>query len=279
MIRGRKAWHGCSRIWRGGEATIPPTLYPDLPTRHIVIEHSPVRPCRRKESTMATAFNDQHLEALQTMACPGVWPERNAFDWMRSAQLDGLSDAISSKPLSRSFLKEIAASSNSASDRDVLWSILAWGGIKRDAARRLSLNEQLWVRVVGALRRDNLDRRASYDLCADAVHKVKAGGIGPAYFTKLIFFANPRHDGFIMDQWTARSVNLLVDGPPVVRMRTRDHVDPRNNSEVYERFCRILEELSSHLLNRTAEETEQCLFSTGGKNAAAWRRYLVAQGG
>jgi hypothetical protein len=186
---------------------------------------------------------------------------------------------VSSQTLSRRFLKDIAANSETASDRDVLWSILAWGGMKRDAARRLAENEELWTSVVGALRRDNMDRRLSYDLCADLVHKVKAGGIGPAYFTKLIFFANPRHDGFIMDQWTSRSVNLLVEGAAVVKMRTKDHVDPRNNAEVYERFCRIIEELSSLMLNRTAEETEQCLFSTGGKNPAPWRRYLVAQGG
>jgi hypothetical protein len=151
--------------------------------------------------------------------------------------------------------------------------------MKRDAARRLSENEQLWTSVVGALRRSSMDRRSSYELCADAVHRVKAGGIGPAYFTKLIYFANPRHDGFIMDQWTSRSVNLLVDGPAVVKMRARDHVDPQNSADTYEHFCRIIEELSSLLLNRTAEETEQCLFSTGGKKPAPWRRYLISQGG
>lgn len=107
----------------------------------------------------------------------------------------------------------------------------------------------------------------------------KGGGIGPAYFTKLIFFANPRHDGYIMDQWTSRSVNLLVDGPAVVKMRTLDHVDPRNSSQNFERFCKVVEAISTQLLNRTPEETEQCLFSTGGKKPAAWRRYLVQHGG
>ena len=225
------------------------------------------------------SFNQQHLEAFQTMACPGVWPDRRAGDWIQSARLDDLSGAVSVQPLSRDFLKEIASRLNSISDRDVLWSILAWGGMKRDAARRLSENEHLWTNVVHSLRNGELDRRVSYDLCADAVSQVKAGGIGPAYFTKLIFFANPRHDGFIMDQWTSRSVNLLVDGSAVVKMRTRDHVDPRNSSEDYERFCQVVEQLSSQLLNRTPEETEQCLFSTGGKKPAPWRRYLIQQGG
>lgn len=225
------------------------------------------------------SFNQQHLEAFQTMACPGVWPERRAGDWMQSARLGDLSAAVSTQPLSRAFLKEIASASNPIADRDVLWSILAWGGMKRDAARRLSENEHLWTNVVRCLRRGDLDRIESYDLCADAAQKVKAGGIGPAYFTKLIFFANPRHDGYIMDQWTSRSVNLLVDGPAVVKMRTLDHVDPRNSSQNFERFCKVVEAISTQLLNRTPEETEQCLFSTGGKKPAAWRRYLVQHGG
>lgn len=213
------------------------------------------------------------------MASPGVWPERRADQWMVSARLGELSDVVSAQPLSRTFLKEIASKTNSVPDRDVLWSILAWGGMKCDAARRLFENEHLWTNVVRSLRSGDLDRRASYDLCADAVRQVKAGGIGPAYFTKLIFFANPRHDGYIMDQWTSRSVNLLLAGPAVVKMRTRDHVNPSNSSDDYERFCQAVEELSSLLLNRTPEETEQCLFSTGGKKPSPWRRYLIQHGG
>jgi hypothetical protein len=104
-------------------------------------------------------------------------------------------------------------------------------------------------------------------------------GIGPAYFTKLIFFANPRHDGYIMDQWTSRSVNFLLERSPIVKMRTKNHVDPRNDEAAYERFCCAVEALSDLLINRSPEETEQCLFSTGGRQPHPWRRYLLENGG
>ncbi len=226
---------------------------------------------------MAFSFDDQHLEGFQTMASPGVWPERIASKWLKSARIPAIDEPACSQPLSRNFLKHLCKSN--ASDRDVLWSILAWGGMRADAGRRLESNEVAWVEIVGALRRNGLDRFASYEICSKAVRDTKSGGIGPAYFTKLIFFANPRHDGYIMDQWSSRSVNLLVDGHPIVRMRTRDHVDPRNSATDYEAFCQVVEQLSLLLPGRTPEETEQCLFSTGGKNLASWRRYLIDQGG
>ena len=223
-------------------------------------------------------FHEEHLEAFQTMAQCGVWRDRKASPWTQSVGIDDLGDEASSQPLSRSFLKQLCVN-EAVSDRDVLWSILAWGGMRRDAARRLSDHEDRWIEITGKLRRDGLDRRASYRMCFDAVTEIRSGGIGPAYFTKLIFFANPRHDGYIMDQWTSRSVNFLLDGPTLIKMRTHNHVDPRNDEETYVQFCRVVEALSKILTNKTAEETELCLFSKGGRSPHPWRRYLLKNGG
>ncbi len=179
--------------------------------------------------------------------------------------------------LERPKLKDLSADAG-AGNRDVLWAILAWGGMKRDAAQRLERNERIWTDIIEKLRSGGWDRRESYRICQDAMLHNPSGGIGPAYFTKLIFFANPRHDGYIMDQWTARSINLLIDRPPLVKMRTRDHVDPRNDSYTYERFCGAVETLSTLLIDKSPEDTEQCLFSTGGRNPAPWRRYVRMHG-
>ena len=227
---------------------------------------------------MNLLFREDHLEAFQTMARCGVWKDRKASPWTKSVGIADLGEEASSQPLSRTFLKQLSMT-EAVSDRDVLWSILAWGGMRRDAARRLADHEGRWIEITGKLRRDGLDRRASYRMCFDAVTEIKSGGIGPAYFTKLIFFANPRHDGYIMDQWTSRSVNLLIDGPALIRMRTHNHVDPRNDEEIYEQFCRVVEALSKILTNKTAEEAELCLFSQGGQSPHPWRRYLLANGG
>lgn len=223
-------------------------------------------------------FHEGHLEAFQTMARCGVWKERDAHPWTKSVGLEDLGEEANSQPLSRSYLKQLSVSS-SASDRDVLWSILAWGGMRRDAARRLAAHEGHWIKIVGRLRGEGLDRKTSYRICSVLVHEISSGGIGPAYFTKLIFFANPLHDGYIMDQWTSRSINFLVDGPKIVRMRTQNHVDPRNDDGVFSDFCGAVESLSRQLINKTPEETEQCLFSTGGRNPDPWRKYLLENGG
>ena len=136
---------------------------------------------------MNVLFREDHLEAFQTMARCGVWKDIKASPWTKSVGIDDLGEKARSQPLSRSFLKQLSVT-EAVSDRDVLWTILAWGGMRRDAARRLADHEGRWIEITGKLRRDGLDRRASYRMCFDAVTEIKSGGIGPAYFTKLIFF-------------------------------------------------------------------------------------------
>jgi hypothetical protein len=226
-------------------------------------------------------INENHSRYFKDHAQIGAWRERYVAPWLhsiKSANIAALGTIVNDKPLTRDLLKEFAITP-SVTDRDVLWAILAWGGMRRDAAGRLASNEHLWTKIVGRLRRDSLDRRSSYEICSAAVNSVREGGIGPAYFTKLIFFANPKHDGYIMDQWTSRSINFIIDGPPVVRMKARDYVSPRNDVNDYERFCQAIEQLAGSDEGRGAEFIEQCLFSTGGRTPAPWRRYLLKQGG
>ena len=222
-------------------------------------------------------YDDAHFQVLKNSAKLGSWREQTPAAWAKVVGIDDLSPRVADTVITRSFLKD-ASAQDAISDRDLLWGILAWGGMRRDAARRLKENEALWVRAVHRLRHDGLTRGESYTLCSALANQFKAGGIGPAYFTKLIFFANPRHDGYIMDQWTSRSLNLLVRGAPVVKMRTQDHVDPRNDATVYETFCRIVEDLSKKLGFDNAEVMEQCLFSTGGAKPDDWRRYVKGNG-
>ena len=226
---------------------------------------------------MAIVFSSEHLEAFQTMARVGVWEEHAPAAWIQSVGLVELSASFSQEKMTRKFLKQSSVD-KSVSDRDLLWGIRAWGKMRRDAARRFVQYEDSWIKVIRSLRGENLTRTDSYNLCAETVAKNPAGGIGPAYYTKLIFFANPHHDGYIMDQWTSRSVNLLVSGDPVVAMRTSNHVSPQNSAETYETFCRIVETLSKVLVDKNPEETELCLFSTGGRSPAAWRRYVIKNG-
>jgi hypothetical protein len=226
---------------------------------------------------MGIVFSAEHLEEFQKKAMVGVWDEQEPAAWVKSVGIPALSSSFSQQKMTRSFLKQ-SSSDERITDRDLLWGILAWGKMRRDAARRFAQYEGSWLKVIKALRTENLNRSDSYSLCAETVARNPSGGIGPAYYTKLIFFANPRHDGYIMDQWTSRSVNLLVSGDPIVAMRTSNHVSPQNSAETYETYCRIVETLSKLLIDKNPEETESCLFSTGGRLPAAWRRYVIQNG-
>lgn len=227
---------------------------------------------------MQFAYNPDRLEAFKAFMNPGEWPAPKVSRWIKSIGVSPIATDIQNAIVDRDLLKA-AATRADVSDRDLLWTILCWGKMRRDAARRLAKDEASWAELIGKLRRNEMSRSASYSACASLRERLKPAGIGPAYFTKLIFFSNPKHDGYIMDQWTSRSVNFLVNGQPVVRMRTPSHVDPRNSHVNYETYCRVVEDLAKQTASTEPEEMEQCLFSKVGRKPDAWRSYLLANGG
>jgi hypothetical protein len=108
--------------------------------------------------------------------------------------------------------------------------------------------------------------------------------MGPAYFTKLIYFLRASQDGYIMDQWTARSINLLrTPDQRLVRMHIHakgQAVSSHNDAHAYEEFCRSLEELSDALFGSRlpvdVDRAERQIFSRG-HGRGAWRKYLIEQ--
>ena len=118
--------------------------------------------------------------------------------------------------------------------------------------------------------------------------------MGPAYFTKLIYFLEPKHNGYIMDQWTARSMNLLRKSdeyeihliPTAWRKSNGSsknfrnfRVDPKKNDVcIYRAFCEDLEQLAEYL-NIDPEKTEKLIFSKGGKvdKMGCWRRFVLKE--
>jgi hypothetical protein len=114
------------------------------------------------------------------------------------------------------------------------------------------------------LKTDCPNRREAYLLFSGLRAENNLPGIGPAYFTKLIFFVRPTLGGYIMDQWTARSINLLygktiqlTQGPSVAE----------NDPEIYEDFRRKIEDVGERL-RCSPDEAERALFSSGGRRPA-----------
>ena len=116
----------------------------------------------------------------------------------------------------------------------------------------------------------------------EAFSNLKLFQCGPAYFTKLMFFMSYEINScYIMDQWTARSINLLVD-KELIKMRKSQNPSPakENDSEVYKSFCYAIEDLSEKISHKkglkiSPHQLEQLIFSRGGKgNKLQWRKYV-----
>jgi hypothetical protein len=123
------------------------------------------------------------------------------------------------------------------------------------------------------LRAGHYTRARAYDLFA---HN-PIPGLGPSYFTKLIYFFQPDTGAYIMDQWTAKSINLIT-GHHVVRIYGASPASA-NSCENYESFCQVIDYLAM-LEGCTGDELEQRLFSQNaqyGRQRGAWREHVLTE--
>ncbi len=169
----------------------------------------------------------------------------------------------------------VYAGNTGNSNLDVLAAILSWGGMKRDHARLLFNNLDLVLSLVDKLRKGHFETRQT---AFEAIQENRANGnlpgLGIGYFTKLICFLSPTLKGYIMDQWAAKSINLLT-GKNIVNITTGGWVNDDNAGNDYENFCKQIEELAK-LLKCEGLEAEEKIFSIGGKRKGQWRNYLIA---
>lgn len=177
-------------------------------------------------------------------------------------------------PLERHDRYELRAWLPQKSLQDQLLTVCAWGGM------RVRNGRAMWAAKDDATAQDDLtrtlrclptlNRREAYArFCALRQSRVLPG-VGPAYFTKLIHFMGPR-DGYILDQWTARSINLLFG--PIIHLSPVAggwRVADRNSAGHYERYCRCVERLAVMLMTADPSEVEHALFAPG-----PWREYLL----
>jgi hypothetical protein len=98
-------------------------------------------------------------------------------------------------------------------------------------------------------------------------------GLGVSFFTKLICFINPNLNGYILDQWTGKSVNLLFDDQ-LIAITNYGWINDNNTPETYELFCQRIEEIAL-ILGCTPLEAEEKIFSNGGIIRGVWRQYIL----
>ena len=109
-------------------------------------------------------------------------------------------------------------------------------------------------------------------------------GVGPAFYTKLIYFLG-NQEGLIMDQWTAKSVNLLCNNK-IIKLDS-GYVSKRNKDNDYIAFINIVKKLQIELAMYSLSETEALIFSTSRKVnrttlnseqnliASEWRNFVI----
>jgi hypothetical protein len=113
-----------------------------------------------------------------------------------------------------------------------------------------------------------LTRCQAYDLFLGAG---AIPGLGPAYFTKLLYFFQRNPDCYIMDQHTAKSVNLLT-GNWLVRM-VGNAVSNLNKCGNYQAYCEEVDTIAG-LVGVSGEQAEEMMMSKGGHHPWPWRAHM-----
>jgi hypothetical protein len=225
---------------------------------------------------------------MQAIPLP-AWSGKKPHQWAGNVSLvlQAL-PGVSRTALTRSALRSMWLNPAIATEVCVL-STMAWGGMKTNHGQDFWTAKTHWLPLCDEVRQGKHTRRSAFD----AFSKLKASGklpcMGPAYFTKIIFFADHKADGYILDQWTARSVHMLtgqcqwpsvltdheskkmaVTDPTKLRLRVVDKVTGAD----YEDFCVLVEDVGGRLGIHPHLAEEQ-LFSIGGKHAHPWRTHVM----
>lgn len=156
---------------------------------------------------------------------------------------------------------------------NILIAILSWGGMRRDHGRSLFENKKVILGIVGQLRNGNYEtRQQAFEVFQNERKNKILPGLGIGYFTKLICFLAPNLNGYIMDQWVSKSINLLTD-TTIVNLTSNNWVNDHNDSNTYETFCHHVDNLAQ-ILKCSGFEAEKRIFSVGRKKGE-WRNYLI----
>ena len=182
------------------------------------------------------------------------------------------------EPLTRQQVRRICRDS----EKDPLYGylcVMAWGAQGRGLAGSRPVKAAWRAREtieasIERLRGDGLTRADAYDLFAG---DGKVPGLGPAYFTKLLYFYSPADppDCYIMDQWTTKPVILLTE-KNIIRHSSIGPTD-LNTGKNYELFCRVIDDLATRF-KVPGETMEEMLFSVGSIRRGprgAWRQIVV----
>jgi len=216
-------------------------------------------------------YHSEHYSAFKkALSVDESWPGNNIKHWWNYVT-NNASSNLPERRLTRHELKELCQNKKYSAE-ECIGAVMAWGGQNRKHGKMLFGRKDEIIPIIQNMRNGQLDYISAYKDFDGIWKQGEPLGMGAAYFTKLIFFCEPSREGFIMDQWTSKSTNLIL-GSNVIHL-TKNTVNKKNNHETYDMYCKFVQKMAKDL-NKTAEYIEICMFSKGGRNKSAWRQYVV----
>lgn len=233
-------------------------------------------------------FNDRHIAQLDMIVAEASRVESGDLvlstnGWVGSACRAWAKDVTGQPHLglpvirqNRVALRDLVQN-GALSDDEAHLAVMAWGGQRRDHGR------DTWSRIatirpaIRELREGTLDRREGYQrfYCLTNAETDRVTGLGPAYYTKLLFFLPRENAGPIMDQWTAKSMQLLVmraGARPIITLSHSGHVTRDNDLAVYDQFCAFITALAERY-GVSDGNAEELVF---GGSKQPWRAFVKA---
>ena len=225
-----------------------------------------------------------------------LWLGTSAKNWFSSFKTSWIVKNLPSTSLDRYKLLDIVSSYKLDENlsqmkiRELIIMIFSWGGMSRTSSTgKLAIGTiQNYEKVCLNLLK-NPNPISAYEEFYEMQQSGVMRGIGPAYYTKLIFFLGDQK-GLIMDQWTARSINLLFKNKTIILNyghKNRYSVSKNNTKFVYQKYLDLMSDLTQVLSLTNISETEELIFSCSHKQAkvkkilgkyhktcSAWRKYV-----
>lgn len=233
---------------------------------------------------MSIYFDEKHLAKLKEVinepsAFEEKWSANNPSSWWGKVG-PHVDNSISENSLCKEEMKRenlFKMCQSSASNIECAISIMAWGGQRYNHAVTMFKKFSMVDPIINDMRSERICPVEAFSRFRALALENKIG-LGVAFFTKLIFFFYARDKAYILDQWTAKSVNLLSKNKNVVLM-TSNYVNLNNTEKNYSDYIDHIRKLQLDL-GLCGEEVELAIFSNGKKNCGErgigkWRSYVI----
>jgi len=165
--------------------------------------------------------------------------------------------------LDHSKLDEICKDHETYDIEDCVLAILAWGQIYATKNNFIPAWKSLNKPEIKSFLEDirigkSCNRKEIYQKFTDYRLSGELKGLDTPYFTKLIYFLmRGEARGYILDQFTAISTNVLLK-KNIININKDNKVDcKKNDAEVYEKYCEFIEELAIYLDDHFRERLEE----------------------